>query len=240
MNPVYNGSAQKPTATLKGVVSTDSVTLNYTDWSGNVNAGSYEVTVSITDDNYLLPANLSASYSISPKMLTVSWNTTSLTYNGQAQRPIASVSGAVTGQNIDFTYSDTSSNVDAGNYSVSISITDTNYTLPSNAAHSYSIAAKTVTVSWSGTTLIFNGLAQAPTATFSGAVSGESVSFRYGAEYYGTYCWSDEVTLPANSYTSFTLKINFSGSDYACYHSIQLTHALKNEAKLSFSGFYFD
>lgn len=70
--------------------------------------------------------------------------------------------------------------------------------------------------------------------------SGESVSFRYGAEYYSTYCWSDEVTLPANSYTSFTLKINFSGSDYACYHTIQLTKAIRGEVSLSFSGFYFD
>jgi hypothetical protein len=70
--------------------------------------------------------------------------------------------------------------------------------------------------------------------------SSEAVSFRYGAEYFGTYCWSEEVTVDAGSYAAFTLKINFSGSDYACYHSIQLTHALKNEAKLSFSGFYFE
>lgn len=70
--------------------------------------------------------------------------------------------------------------------------------------------------------------------------SGQSVSFRYGAEYYGSYCWSDEVTVPANSYTSFTLKINFSGSDYACYHTIQLTQAISSDVSLSFSGFYFD
>lgn len=70
--------------------------------------------------------------------------------------------------------------------------------------------------------------------------SSESISFKYGAEYYGTYCWSDEVTVGGNSYTAFTLKINFSGSDYACYHTIQLTKALSSDASLSFSGFYFD
>ena len=70
--------------------------------------------------------------------------------------------------------------------------------------------------------------------------STESVSFRYGAEYYSTYCWSDEVTVPAGSYTAFTLRINFSGSDYACYHTIQLTKAISSEVSLSFSGFYFD
>lgn len=70
--------------------------------------------------------------------------------------------------------------------------------------------------------------------------SSESVSFRYGAEYYSAYCWSDEITLPAGSYTAFTLCINFSGSDYACYHTIQLTKAIGSDVSLSFSGFYFD
>ncbi len=70
--------------------------------------------------------------------------------------------------------------------------------------------------------------------------SSEDVSFRYGAEYFGTYCWSDEITVAAGSYAAFTLKIFFSGSDYACYHSIRLTHALQSEAKMSFSGFYFE
>lgn len=70
--------------------------------------------------------------------------------------------------------------------------------------------------------------------------SSESVSFRYGAEYFGSYCWSDEVTVEGGSYAAFTLKINFPGSDYACFHSIQLTESLQSEVSLSFSGFYFE
>ena len=68
--------------------------------------------------------------------------------------------------------------------------------------------------------------------------SGEKVTFKYGAEYYSTYCWSEPVTVEGGEYQAFVLKLNFSGSDYACYHTIQLLDSISNDVSLTFSGFY--
>ncbi|MBQ7323719.1 MAG: hypothetical protein IJW96_04065 [Clostridia bacterium] len=64
------------------------------------------------------------------------------------------------------------------------------------------------------------------------------VTFKYGAEYWSNYCWSDAVTVEGNSYTAFVLKLNFNGSDYACYHTIQLLASISKEVRLTFSGYY--
>lgn len=68
--------------------------------------------------------------------------------------------------------------------------------------------------------------------------SDEQVSFKYGAEYYGAYCWSDRVTVESGSYAAFVLKLNFGGSDYACYHSLQLLEAISGDVSLSFTGYF--
>lgn len=65
-----------------------------------------------------------------------------------------------------------------------------------------------------------------------------AVTFKYGAEYWGAYCWSEEVTVQPNSVSAFTLKINFNGSDYACYHNIRFSKTLSLETTLTFSGYY--
>ena len=68
--------------------------------------------------------------------------------------------------------------------------------------------------------------------------SAVKVTFKYGAEYWSNYCWSDAVTVAGNSYAAFILKLNFNGSDYACYHTIQLLAGISKEVSLTFSGYY--
>lgn len=68
--------------------------------------------------------------------------------------------------------------------------------------------------------------------------SASQITFKYGAEYWSNYCWSDAVTVAENSYAAFILKLNFNGSDYACYHTIQLLSSISQEVSLTFSGYY--
>lgn len=207
---VYNGTAQYPKVTFGNTVAAESVNPTYTNYN-NKNVGDYTVSVSINNSNYTLSGTLSKAYTITAKELTLSWTSTSFTYNGKAQAPTVKFGGVVSGDTVTATYSPTSSNINVGTYTVSvISISNSNYKLPSNASCQYKINEKTLTVSWpADKTLEYTGTAQAIEATLNGIISGDNVTKTY--EYY-----KDGVKLsgkPKDAGT-YTVKVIINNANY--------------------------
>jgi len=173
----YNGTAQKPTASITGV----NETINLTVSGEQTNVGIYRATASFNpaNANYTLNGTTEI-FTIAAKAVTVDWENLALTYNGTAQKPTASIVGA-TGT-IDLTVLGEQTN--AGTYSAiaSFSPANANYTL-NGTTEIFTIAAKAVTVDWENLALTYNGTAQKPTASIAGVtgtinltVSGEQTN----------------------------------------------------------------
>ena len=161
----YNGSAQAPTVTTP-VTGVNSERLNLTRTT-NTNAGSYTSTASCSSvsggrakcSNYTLTNN-TKSYTITRQSISVP-TCTAKTYTGISQTLLSSGTG--------YTVSGTTTGIDAGTYSVTVTPTN-NYRWSDNTTSYKSVSCtinkKSVSVTWGTTTsFTYNGYAQAPTVT---------------------------------------------------------------------------
>lgn len=131
---VYNGTAQKPTASV------DAADAGLTVSGEQTNAGTgYTATASITNTNYTL-ANPEVAFVINPKPLAVKWENTALTYTGKAQKPTASVETGV-----EMTVSGEETNAGTYTAKAALAVADSNYTL-TGAETSYTIAPATISI----------------------------------------------------------------------------------------------
>ena len=162
------------------------------------NAGSYTVTATLGNNNYVITNGGGASFSIAKRTATVVWNEESFIYSGSQQYPKAArVENAIDSDNLlsSLSYS-VSGGIHAGNHTVTASTSNDNYNLAS-ATKSYTIAKKGVTLTWDeSTTFTYNGSAQYPKVTSAnGTVNGEGkddLNISYSG--YGTNAGSHTVT----------------------------------------------
>jgi len=135
---IYNGEAQAP----KAYFMKDATTKVYLTVNGKMtNVGTY--TAFVTDDfdfgkdasgNKIVPKCV---YEIKPMELEVQWSNTTLTYNGKAQSPTATVADATLADGTVFTLAagtdyTVSSFTDAGDYKAKITFVNGNYTFKQN------------------------------------------------------------------------------------------------------------
>ncbi len=135
---IYNGEAQAP----KAYFMKDATTKVYLTVNGKMtNVGTY--TAFVTDDfdfgtdasgNKIVPKCV---YEIKPMELEVQWSNTTLTYNGKAQSPTATVADATLADGTIFTLTagtdyTVSSFTDAGDYKAKITFVNGNYTFKQN------------------------------------------------------------------------------------------------------------
>lgn len=120
----------------------------------------------------------------------------------------------------------------AGTYTATAEISNHNYTISANAAATFTIEQRQVTVSdWGNTSFTYNGKAQKPEPSFKNVVNGDNlnatVSIEYGKQPINNDVYTAKVTISNDNYklsgsasTNFTiipLKIAFNGiieSDY--------------------------
>ncbi len=204
----YNGQGQAPTATASSGVSGEALNIIRTT---NIDAGSYTSTASIASvsggrankNNYNLTGT-TKNYTIGKRNISVTWSSTTLTYNGQGQAPTATASSGVSGETLNITRT---TNIDAGSYTSTASIASVsggranknNYNL-TGTTKEYTIEKKSVSVTW-GTISSFkyNGQGQGPTATASSGVSGEILNI------------TRTTNINAGSYTSTASIASVSG-----------------------------
>ena len=116
--------------------------------------------VSVDNKNYKLPEEgLTQSFTIVPAELKITWSDTELTYSGEKQKPTATPTGMVNGENVTVTVSggQVDANREGTTYTTTASVSDKNYVIKEGSeTTSFTIKPKTITeemVSLSGGTL---------------------------------------------------------------------------------------
>lgn len=100
---VYDGSAHIPTATVvkDGIaVAGDKVEVNVS--GEQTNKGNYVATAtSLSNKNYKIGSGATVEFTIAPKEVKIHWANTMLTYNGEAQAPVAKLEGVLNGDTVE-------------------------------------------------------------------------------------------------------------------------------------------
>ena len=136
----YNGKEQLPTATVNNLADGDECEVNVT--GANRNAGTYEATATkVSNQNYKLPEDVTTSYTIKPKDITVTITPNGGTYGEKITGATAKLNDVESGDHPEVTLTYTGTGYDgtkvngtevpshAGKYTVTASIDDKNYNL---------------------------------------------------------------------------------------------------------------
>ncbi len=175
---VYNGLSQKPLASLSGVVNGESVGAIVV--GGQTNAGeNYTATALVNNGNYQIISGSTKTFSIAKRPVTITYENTSLVYNGKNQMPTYSFYGIISSDGVELSFA--SVGINAGEHTLTASLSGNNdklnnYEIVSGKEKTYNISKKPLAVVWGDITFTYNGEAQKPTATFNGLVNGETLS----------------------------------------------------------------
>ena len=137
----YNGKEQLPTATVNNLADGDKCEVTV-DGAQHKNAGTYEATATkVSNQNYKLPEDVTTSYTIKPKDITVTITPNGGTYGEKITGATAKLNDVENGDHPEVTLTYTGTGYDgtevngtevpshAGKYTVTASIDDKNYNL---------------------------------------------------------------------------------------------------------------
>ncbi len=192
----YNGYAQLPSASVSGAVNSEIVSVILS--GERKDAGSSEVTATVTNPNYAITSNPSTTFTIAPKDVTITYSSSPIYYNGQQQMPSATVSGIINGNEATISYSGQGVNANSYNLTASVTYPGTtsvngNYTITSGATTTYSIQKRKIDVNWPDTEIVYNGTAQTITARPMQVIDGDVVGISY------THYSTSDLTNPLTS-----------------------------------------
>ena len=168
----YDGELHAPAATATGLISGDSCAVTVS--GAQRDAGSYTATATgLSNGNYALPAAATQAFTIAPKTVGLTWADTAFTYDGGFHAPTATATGLLFGDSCAVTVS--GAQRDAGSHTATASaLSNGNYALPAAATQAFTVAPKTVGLTWANTAFTYDGGSHAPTATATGLLSGDS------------------------------------------------------------------
>lgn len=165
----YNGAAQAVTASYKDAAG-QSVNLAVAMDQEFKAVGSYTATAAFAngETNYTLPSTTTKSYTMAKKTIEVKLEAGGGTYGSTITPATATVSGEISGEPAKITltytgadYNSTTVPTNVGNYTVTASLEESNYTMASEVKADFVITKKTVKVpTIDGVT--FNGQVQKP------------------------------------------------------------------------------
>lgn len=137
----YNGKEQLPTATVSNLADGDECEITV-DGAQHKSAGTYEATATkVSNQNYKLPEDVTTSYTIKPKDITVTITPNGGTYGEKITGATAKLNDVESGDHPEVTLTYTGTGYDgtevngtevpshAGKYTVTASIADKNYNL---------------------------------------------------------------------------------------------------------------
>lgn len=158
----YQAKDLKPTATAVGLQGSDAQkSLNLSIPSKKA-AGTYSITATINNANYVLDASATMEFEILPAPLTLEFGQKTVTYNATVQKPTYTVkSGLCAGDTLNGLGLALEGKRDAGVYTVTVTVANTNYTILNPTINDFEIKKATLTVIWeSDTALVYNGTSQ--------------------------------------------------------------------------------
>ncbi len=197
----YSGEAQAPTVRVIGIYENDEYKITVEGAQSAV-GGPYTATATgLSNENYKLPENKTKEFSIAQKEVGLAWSNTSLTYNGSAQAPTATATGLVSGDVCSVTVTGAQTNCGTNYTATATGLSNGNYKLPEAVSQAFAIGAKEVSLAWSNTSLIYNGNAQAPTASATGLFGNDVCNVTVSGEQtnVGTYT-ATATTLDNDNY----------------------------------------
>ena len=155
---VYDGSAHSTTCTAGNLVSGDTCTVNLSNNSVGKNVGSQTVTASsLNNSNYKLPTSgLTKSISITQKEVTLTWGTTSWVYDGNPHSTTCTLGGIVTGDTCTLALGNNSITY-VGSTTVTTTLNNSNYKLPSTNTKSISVTQRTPSITVTGVSKEYTG-----------------------------------------------------------------------------------
>ena len=174
--------------------------------------GSYTITPSgLTSNNYDITFN-TGTLTVNAKQVGLNWtNTSSLTYNGSAQKPTATATGTVNSDAITVNVTGEQTAAGTGYIATASSLTGDkagNYTLPAANTTSFSIGRKTLQVTAEDKTINAGESDPALTYTSDGLVSGDNITgalSREEGDAVGSYAITQgSLTAGGNYEISFT------------------------------------
>ena len=252
----YNGQSQKPTVTVGNLESGDTCTVTVTGERKNV--GSYTATAAgLSNSNYQLPSINTRSCSITKAPLTVSADAKTITYgdapNNNGVRYIGFMGSdsiySLTGT-LSYYYN-YSQYGNVGSYTISPrGLTSDNYDITFTTSI-LTVLQKEVGLTWSDTSLTYNGSPQKPTAIATGTVNSDAIEVTVtgaqtdaGNDYTATAAAltgekASNYKLPAANTSNFTINkkaVAVSGitADNKVYD--RTTTAVLNTSGASFAG----
>jgi hypothetical protein len=134
-----------------------------------------------------LPSSKTATLTINARTVTLSWGTTSWTYDKSTHSTTCTAGNLCSGDSCTVTLTGNSVGANVGTATVTASsLSNSNYTLPSSKTATLSVVQKAVTLSWGTLTWTYDGSAHSTTCTAGSLCSGDSCT----------------VTLTGNSITN--------------------------------------
>lgn len=234
----YDGSAHVPTATVTNLIGTDACNVTVTGTETNASATAYTATATaLSNTNYALPTAVTKDFTIAPAVATLSWTNTSFTYDGNAHAPTATVTNLIGTDACTVTVAGAETDASASLYTATATaLSNTNYTLPASVTQTFTIAPLTATLSWGNTTFVYNGTAQAPTATVTNLVGTDVCNVTVGGAEIAAGSYTATATalsnanyqLPASPTTTFTIldrtaTIDFGDRTFKTYYDANET-----------------
>lgn len=155
-----------------GLAKVEYATKGQTNWSDTVptKAGQYTVRVYCDATAIYAEAAEYCDFEIKQKEVTIEWSNTSVVYNAQNQKPVATITAGVVGSD-DLTVVVSGEKKNVGvDYTATAQLDGDakgNYVIKSNATQLFTITAKEVAITWTNTSLTHNKDQQKPTATIN-------------------------------------------------------------------------
>ncbi|MBE7077126.1 MAG: hypothetical protein E7377_00315 [Clostridiales bacterium] len=227
----YDGNAHTLTATVNGVVAGDTVNVSYVDGNSYTDKGTYTVTASIDNSNYVIDGVTSKTLNIAAKTVTLDWTwdngaEQTFTYDGNAHTLTATVNGVVAGDTVNVSYVGGNSYTNVGTYTVTIDgIDNSNYVIDgaSELSQPLTIEKRMVTFDWTWDngaerTFTYDGNAHTLKAIAKNVVVGDTVNVSY---------------VDGNSYTNAgTHTVTIGGIDNGNYAFVAESKTLQIDAQV--------
>lgn len=176
-------------------------------------AGHYRARVSCEATAKFAEAAEYCDFEIQQKEVTIEWSNTSVVYNAQNQKPVATITAGIVGSD------DLSVVVDGEKKNVGTDYTATatlsgaakdNYVIKSNKTQLFTITTKEIAITWTNTSLIHNKDQQKPTATIN------------DGEIFAGDVVNVEVSGEQKEAGTYTATASLTGADSSNYHIVTL------------------
>ena len=228
---IYNGNIQMPQVSIdeSNLVLGDNVEVKVITNNESINVGNYELTLQLSNSNYVLSYESDLNYSIVKCPVEIEWTNTELEYSKSIMIPSAKAKYDGNVLDILVTVTTNKESINVGNYTATAAITDQNYEIALNATTDFEITPYVVDISWTNTTFVYENKLFKPTASIT-FLEGDNPqvdvlikdnieAIKPGTYYAYCYIYDDNYKVK-DEYAEFVIKKGSIESDIPNFNSI--------------------